>query len=493
MIINHNISTLDICNNINKNNRVNSKAINRLSSGLRINSAADDSAGLGISQGMRAQIRGLDQAERNIQDGISLLQTAEGGLEEIENPNLQRMRELAVQAANETLTSEDREIIQKEIDQIKNSINDIANNTEFNEIKVLRPPISQTPPTTASGKSDIVFIVDVSGSMGGTIDNVIANLDGFVDKLASNGVDFNLGLVSYSDTANGEPLTKWNFTTDSAVFKNNMITMRGDMLGGGDTNESGLEGIKDPTNGALSLPLRSDAAKQFILVTDAPVHDNSVDGDSGDGRSTYDIDDVASELFSKNIKLTVVGPLSGEANTQLKRLSDPTGGSYLDIYGAFSTQLDSLAENIVVDSGTKVEDDKMSMLNLQIGSNSGDVFQVELFDARTPNLGVDDVIIDPFEEAKKAIDKIDKAIELASSQRAKFGVYQNALEHIESNVGNYSYNITSAESRISDTDMAKEVMEMSKSSIIEQSAQSILKQAEKMPQSIIDLMSKWQG
>ncbi|RYL93440.1 VWA domain-containing protein [Sporolactobacillus sp. THM7-4] len=492
MIINHNIGALLISNQLTANNRTNEKTLKKLSSGLRITNASDDAAGLAISQKMKAQIRGLEQARRNIQDGISLLQTGESGLAKIENPNLQRMRELAVQAANGTLTSEDRQMIQKEMDGLKNSIDDIATSTEFNQIKLLSPPIEATPPSSTNGKSDIVFVVDVSGSMGETIDNVISNLNSFVDKLKNNGVDYQLGLVSYSDTAEGEPLSKWNFTDDAAVFKDNMETMRSHMLDGVDTNESGLEGIMDSEKGALSLPLRSDASKQFILITDSPVHDSKTDGDDAyaDGRSIYDIDDVAQELAGNHIKLNVVGPTSGDASVQLKRLSDPTDGSYLDLYGTFSTQLDALAENIVDDSGSSVEDDKMASVILQTGANSGETFPIELFDARTAKLGIDRVTVDPVEEAEKSVGLIDYAIDKISAQRAKFGSYQSSLEHEASNVENYANNITSTESRISDADVAKEVMELTKNNILQQSAMSMLSQADQLPNSILNLLKE---
>ncbi len=136
MIIRHNVNALNTLNSFNKANNKKSKAMEKLSSGLRINRAADDAAGLAISEKMRAQIRGLNQAERNIKDGISLIQTAEGALNETHSI-LQRMRELCVQAANDTLTKDDREKIQDEINQLKKGVDDIANNTEFNEIKLL--------------------------------------------------------------------------------------------------------------------------------------------------------------------------------------------------------------------------------------------------------------------------------------------------------------------------------------------------------------------
>ncbi|PID02581.1 hypothetical protein CSV67_08060 [Sporosarcina sp. P2] len=140
MIINHNLSAINTYRNQQQNNIGVANSINKLSSGLRINQARDDSAGLAISEKMRGQIRGLEKAERNIADGISLVQTAEAALGEISNPNLIRLRELAVQAANDTLTQTDRVLIQQEVEQIKNGINTIANNTTFNKIQLLNVP-----------------------------------------------------------------------------------------------------------------------------------------------------------------------------------------------------------------------------------------------------------------------------------------------------------------------------------------------------------------
>lgn len=486
---------MNTCNKLNSAAKLKNSAMEKLSSGLRINKAADDAAGASISEKMKAQIRGLEQAGDNIQDGISLVQTAEAGLGSIQNPNLQRMRELLVQGLNGTLSQSDRTMIQNELENIKGSINDIANNTEFNTIKLLSPPSSQSniPPKWTPGTADIVFIIDKTGSMGSQIDNVKNNIDGFINKITSNGIDVNMGLVTYGDvnpSEGSDPIVKTELTNDLNKFKTYINNIK--LTGGGDSNESGLEGIADTTEGALSYGLRPDSAKQFILVTDAFVHDSTANGD-GDGMSTFDIHDVASDVKNKGIKLTVVS--NDYASSQLKVLSDTTGGQYIDVNSNFQEQLSSFASNILVDAGCKQEIslDEMPILNLQVGPNSGQEFQVELFDARTEHLGIDDIKVDPIEEAEKSLEKVDTAMATVSSQRSKFGAYQNVLEHMGNNVGNYGYNITSSESRITDADMAKEVMEMTKSSIIEQSAQSILKQAENMPQSIINLMDKWQG
>lgn len=495
MIINHNMNSIIAYNRANSIENSKAKAMGKLSSGLRINSASDDAAGSSISEKMKGQIRGLEQAGRNIQDGISLVQTAEAGLGSIQNPNLLRMRELIEQALNGTLTQEDRMAIQAELDNIKGSIDDIANNTEFNTIKVLCPPSYEKtePGKWTPGKADIVFIIDRTGSMGSKINQVKNNLDGFISKMTDNGIDVNMGVVTYGEINDSEPIIKRPMTSDLTQVKSYLNSIS--VTGGGDYYESGLEGIADPTDGALSYSLRSDSAKQFILVTDAPVHDSNVDTDGGDGQSGFDIDDVAIDLKNKGIKLTVVGTNSSDVNTQLKRLSDPTGGDYIDLNSNFQDQLNAYASKIMIEAGCyeEIEMDKMPILKLQVGANSGEQFEVELFNARTNNLNIHDVSVETREEAVAGLDKVDKAVEMVSKQRSKFGAYQNALEHIGNNVGNYSYNMTSAQSRICDADMAKEVIEVSKNSILQESAQSMLKQSEKMSESIINLMNMWQG
>lgn len=170
MRIAHNISALNTLNKLNKNNKSIGTSLEKLSSGLFINKAADDAAGLAISEKMRAQIRGLAQAGRNIQDGISLIQTAEGALGIIQDPNLLRLRELAVQASNGTLTDSDRSHIQKEVQQIKQGINEIANNTNFNGINLLNASSSNSGTYTIYTGENISSLT--SSTLIGNSDNI---------------------------------------------------------------------------------------------------------------------------------------------------------------------------------------------------------------------------------------------------------------------------------------------------------------------------------
>lgn len=506
MIINHNIDALAAYNKINAAGKTKANAMEKLSSGLRINTASDDAAGSAISQKMKAQIRGLDQADRNIQDGISLVQTAEAGLGSIQDPNLLRMRDLILQASNGTLTQEDREKIQNELDSIKAGIDDIANNTEFNTIKVLALPIkevTEAPPVQQQSKLDLVFMVDKSGSMysplgGGNsaIGTMIDGIGDFLDNMSA-GIDTKISIVNITDDSDYTPLSN-----DKNVILQGL-------------NSNKTTGITSPynliersvPNGDIGKQLgyREDSKKVFVIFTDAPNEINPVD--SGENAknavegavkvSGYDNDDIQTFVFGMNDGN--YGNTVQVIKNAFQNITDTTGG---EIYNPSTSDEipEKLNNDLIQDIKSVIEptippsiQEEMPILQLQVGANSGQQFQVELFDARTKNLGMDDISVNSLDEAEKALEKVDNAIDVVSKQRSKFGAYQNALEHIGNNVGNYSYNITSAESRISDSDMAKEVMEMSKSSIIEESAQSILQQAEKMPQSIIDLISKWQG
>lgn len=483
MIISSNIPALNSCLRLKNANSVKAKATEKLSSGLRISTAANDAAGLSISEKMRAQIRGLNQARRNVQDGISFIQVAEGALGEVIDI-LQNVREKLIQASNGTLTPADVQHIFAEIDESIQEIDNIANHTEFHTVKVLRPPIKvdDTPPVIY-GKTDIVFIIDKTGSMGGPIDNVKANAESFVNMLKRNGVDVRLGLVAFGDiNDDGLPLIKSTMTSSFSEFETELNKLYPGLGGsGGDTPESGLEAIMDSEYGALTFDLRSDASKNFIFITDAPVH--SSDSSS---RSVYNIDAVAQELVARDIKLTMVGP-ADSTRSQLERLSGPTGGEYLDLYGNFGTQLETLAGKISEETGSPggIDPDKMATLILQVGANSGQHMEIELFDARSANLGVNSISAS---NLGASIVAVDGAIATVSGQRSSFGAHHNRLEHILSNLGVASENLQAAESRIRDLDMAEGIMAFTKSNIVGQVATAMLAHANVAPQSVLQLL-----
>ncbi|MBW9170646.1 VWA domain-containing protein [Clostridium estertheticum] len=493
MIINHNISALTAYNKSNAAGKAKANAMEKLSSGLRINSAADDAAGSAIDQKMKAQIRGLEQASRNIQDGVSLVQTAEAGLGSIQNPNLLRMRDLIIQSLNGTLTGAERMNIQNELESVKASINDIANNTEFNKIKVLSPPSNETQLKSSEGKVDIVFVVDNTGSMSTIQNKVATNITNFINYINSQGVsDIRMGVVEYTDST----INKFQFSGNKWTNSSSDISSALSHL----VNSGGIENAMTALSEvADDYDFRENESvaqtKNIILITDEDADDDT----------TTMVTSTMKKLKDQGIRLYGVYNTNdhssytpGIDNTDVKEFDDiveATGGKKIDVKSPnWGDELASIIGAQIGSSGSVVEqDDDMPTLQLQVGANSGDRFEVKLFDARTENLGIDDVSVETIEAGKDSLDKIDKAIRTVSSERGKFGSYQNALEHIYSNVGNYGYSLTSADSRISDVDMAKAVMEMTKSSIIQESAQAMLKQADQMQKSVLNLMTKWQG
>jgi flagellin len=295
MRINHNISALNAYRQLATNQALGNKSLEKLSSGLRINRAGDDAAGLAISEKMRGQIRGLEMASRNAQDGISLIQTAEGALNETHSI-LQRMRELAVQAANDTNTIEDRKELQKEVNELIDEIDRIAETTEFNTQKLL-------------------------GKKSGT-------------TFTSSGQSFTFHIGANQD---------------------------------------------------------------------------------------------------QKITLTI-----------------------------------------------------NAMDSSHIGSGSSGILSLKVSDVETATSGG----ILTQSGANKAITNIDKAIQMVSAERSKLGAYQNRLEHTINNLGTASENLTAAESRIRDVDMAKEMMEFTKMSILQQAATAMLAQANQQPQMVLQLLGR---
>lgn len=478
MRINHNIAALNALNRSNINNENVASNFQRISSGLRINRASDDAAGLSISEKMKALIRGLGQAQNNIEDGKSLVSVAESALGLIMNPSLQRMRELIIQGMNGTYTQEDREKMQTEIDQIKQGIDEIANNTEFNTTKVLRPPLVDEASKPSGGVADIVFVVDVSGSMDPYQDKVAENLQKFIGSIESKGVtDIRMGLLTYGN----DSYTVEKFDGDKWCTKFEELY---DVL-------SNLKNPADTENGMTAMQLVADkydfresvssSSKHIILLTDEPGDDN------------YKYDDTLEILKGKGIQVHGVydtDPLSGYYSSYYNNLIDETGGKSVDIRDVdWGNQLSSvIGEHIGSESSMEIDEDKMPTLHFQVGPAEGHTFEVELMDARVSKLGIEDVSIDPIENAEESLKKIDEAMAKVSSKRSEFGAYYNALEHIGNNVGNYQINLTNAQSIIESADIAKEIAELEKNKILLQASQSMIARSNEVVKGVLELL-----
>ncbi|NLK74469.1 MAG: flagellin [Clostridiales bacterium] len=407
MIINHNLAALNTHRQLGSANKAQAGNMEKLSSGLRINRAGDDAAGLAISEKMRGQIRGLDQASRNAQDGISLIQTAEGALNET-HAILQRMRELAVQSANDTNTDQDRKNLQDEVDQLTKELDRISNTTEFNTKKLL------------------------DGSMGNTVTTAEANVN--TNKALASGVSSDTALVSLTDAANDAlKITSGDTIEVSYVVDGELKS---------DTVEVG-------TSTTLGAVLGKIAGSATYSTTDGISLEATAKGFAG---AVHGI-----TITVRNDK----GVVNNEATNALSSFSETTA-----------------AKNIR--AGGKA--------TFHIGANTGQNMELSIEDMSSAALGVKNIKIGEQVEADVAIKVIDSAIQKVSAERSKLGATQNRLDHTINNLGASSENLTAAESRIRDVDMAKEIMEQTKNSILTQAAQAMLAQANQQPQGVLQLL-----
>ncbi|WP_018084825.1 flagellin [Desulfurispora thermophila] len=399
MRINHNIAALNTYRQLSNNNTIAQRSLEKLSSGLRINRAGDDAAGLAISEKMRGQIRGLEMATKNSQDAISLIQTAEGALNETHSI-LQRMRELAVQSSNDTNTVADRKELQKEIDQLAEEISRISSTTEFNTQKLLNGTFQGIFHIGANESQNLaVSISDMSSfalNVAGDVQTTITETDGTTLTKTGNQdiADGTYNVVETSDSAKKYQMknSSGNMVAYSADGKSWTITV-------GEADDT-LTFKAAVTSGQVTF------SSNFTKVTATASFSNQ---GLQAGTYTYDATD-------KVLK---------DSNGNVVALEDgTTAGLFKDMNG--NTVLDASAE---VTAGVVFSD--------------GDTFTVG---------GIN---ITSQVTANAAVTTINNAIEKVSAERAKLGAYQNRLEHTINNLGTSSENLTAAESRIRDVDYAE--------------------------------------
>ncbi|PTQ53533.1 MAG: Flagellin protein FlaA [Hydrogenibacillus schlegelii] len=419
MRINHNISAMNAYRMLTLNNSNVAKSLEKLSSGLRINRAGDDAAGLAISEKMRGQIRGLDMAVKNAQDGISLIQTAEGALNET-HAILQRMRELAVQSANDTNTVEDRQQLQKEIDQLAQELGRIGNTTEFNTQKLLNGTFNGIFHIGANQNQNLsVSINDMRGFALGMVSGVTYQLTGTLDKGTNTAQD-----------------------------------------------------IKD---GTYTVAFNSATNKYELKDVNGTVVATSTDGKTYNGSGNDDSITFSDSVISGTV--TISGSGATVTGTATVTNSGLEAGVYT--YDTSTKKLKNASGEVV---GTSTDDKTFTDLN------GNTLFTLGAAVTSNTTFTIGGIDISTQTAANAAITSIDNAIEKVSTERAKLGAYQNRLEHTINNLGTASENLSAAESRIRDTDMAKEMMEFTKNSILAQAAQAMLAQANQVPQGVLQLL-----
>ncbi len=454
MIINHNMNAMNAHRNMGMNTVNSGKSMEKLSSGLRINRAGDDAAGLAISEKMRGQIRGLDQAQRNSQDGISLIQTAEGALNETHSI-LQRMRELSVQGANDTNNENDRGQIQKEMDQLRNEIDRISDTTEFNTKKLL------------NGDSD------VKSKLGTALDGNI-KVTGASDKTVA-GTEFAITKAVEATATKSEDIT----LTDGKVAKFEVNGIAVDMGTPADATKLTADDFNKKLKEAGITDVKANydsTAKKVSFETTTVGKDTKLTV-----KSTIDTTDKDAAITAgTNAKITVDGKeIEGKGNTiEIKDEIAGAKGLKIDVKTAVATA-DTTTGKVTIDSVG---------MNLQIGANEGQNIALSIGNMSSKELGVDSIDVSDAKKSDAAVTTIQSAIDKVSAERSKLGAYQNRLEHTINNLGTSSENLTAAESRVRDVDMAKEMMAFSKNNILSQAAQAMLAQANQQPQGVLQLL-----
>ncbi len=449
MRINHNIAALNTHRQLTGNNAAAGKSLEKLSSGLRINRAGDDAAGLAISEKMRGQIRGLDMAAKNSQDGISLIQTAEGALNETHSI-LQRMRELAVQSANDTNTATDRSEIQKEISQLVDEIDRIGNNTEFNTKKLLNGGASVAATVTGAAASQVTV-------NGGTADTKVGGTVTITAFTAATADTSSATTATFADKnvtmAAGSAITinGVSFTFDTSHTVQNVL----------DTiNNAGIGVEASHTDGAgIVFTSTTVGSKSNLTIS------GLAGGFAGAGTITEGAD--------ATVTLTGTPSYTADGNKITIQSGDAKGLEF-SVSGASGAATISVTSN--------------GGLNMHIGANENQNMYVSIGDMRSAALGINNIDVTDKTSANKAITTIQKAIETVSGERAKLGAFQNRLEHTINNLGTSSENLTAAESRIRDVDMAKQMMAFTKDNILTQAAQAMLAQANQQPQGVLQLL-----
>ena len=537
MVVQHNMSAMNAYRMLGVTTGAQAKATEKLSSGYRINRAADDAAGLSISEKMRSQIRGLNKASTNAQDGISLIQTAEGALNE-SHSILQRMRELSVQAANGTETDDDREAVQSEIEQLQDELTRISETTEFNTMKLLDGSLAG-PEGVSKGQNQ-------------TIGAQISNLKA---ATGAAGEDTS-GVTLASETINidgADIKVDWSklSTEDQAVLKKNWAASDSDSAKKAakimedtinkaiDDSGLGVEHItvkSSVTGTAASFTFKSgsEGVDSQLKATDTnglvgTLTGGKLDGGttSGLGTTTYagEAIDAAEKFYMEiNGQSLVVTPTAVAANADMKTVAANLQANIktaIDTYNTGRDEDDKLKEvkvdvskdgRLVISSesgpvsfsdfGTGEAVKKLGLdsagtktaanggMTLQIGANEGQTMTFAIGDMSATSLGVagNKVDLSTQDAAKKATTTIDAAIKKVSSQRSQLGAVQNRLEHTISNLDTAAENTQTAESNIRDTDMADTMVEFSKNNILAQAGQSMLAQANQSNQGVLSLL-----
>jgi flagellin len=479
--VNTNVASLKAQNNLGRSQNAMNTSLQRLSTGLRINSAKDDAAGLAISNRMTSQINGLNQATRNANDAISLSQTAEGAMQESTNI-LQRMRELSVQSANDTYSSSDRNKLQAEVGQLQQELNRIAETTNFNGTKLLDGSFSgsfqigdkaghELSVALGSAKGSSIGSHKIEAAAGGITAGTVAT----AASGASNG--FSGGDITIKGAAGSGTVTVASGSSTAKSVAADINKISGDT---GVNAEAITHAKLTSATGSVSLEVKGDNDDAITVaaeITDASDLTelarafNDVAGSTGisakidDGGALILKNASGEDISITNKNTTAVGVtgIAADGETPAGAAATIDADGETTVVGGAVT-LNSAKAYAVTDAGN----------TLTAGSSSLS--------------SVGEIDISKRTGATDALTTIDNAMEYIDSQRADLGAVQNRMESTISNLQNQSENISASRSRIQDTDFAKTAGDMTKQQILQQAGVSALSQANASSQLVLSLI-----
>jgi flagellin len=537
MRINCNISSIIAKNALNNNDSRLSISTQKLSSGYKILSAKDDAAGLAIARKMNMQIKALERANQNSNDGLSVVDTADGAMTEMHSI-LQRMNELSIQAANGTNSDSDRSQIQLEIDQLVDEIDRIADTTEFNAQNLLDGSFAYKAYTNNENVKVMSYSEDVSKGTylisGLTFykygDEKITYTDGSTEtktdedyqvENSSDAIKNALNMESDSDNnvqgfPAGSKVTVDNeyiyikdeegfemklYVNDNENIKNVTSTSTKTKFNGNDTSlESYIETDKDSTTNTVTRYNYNDISVEDGSGNSYTISKLTVDDGTGKAYSDSDSRNQGYTSLEDDLGIDNITSVTVNGNDITVNYTDSRGNKQtMSLTVADGKDISASKTSTSVREVTKytvgtvaeplaIDVTKMGPMIVQTGANEGQQLEIEIPQLNARNLGINGLSVSTQDDATASIDIVGKAINQLSSVRAKIGAYANRLEHTVTNLDTTEENMTESYSRIMDVDMAEEMTDYTNMQVLVQAATSILSQANEMPQQVLQLL-----
>ena len=464
MVVQHNISAMNANRMLGITQGQLSKSTEKLSSGYKVNRAADDAAGLSISEKMRKQIRGLEQATANAEDGISAVQTAEGALTEVHDM-LQRMNELAVKASNGTMSLDDRQTVQDEVDQLLTEIDRVAETTKFNETYLLK------------GDTDTVkqYISAKDAGIEGTLREGATSATFSIkelkigDTISIGGTEYTIGTETKTDVTGSiaGAIAGELITVDGVQY----TVAKDAASANADKNILDIATIQGKVGDTSSVLYKG---KTYTVFKDDGTLGGKANDNISDTDSTVISADAAYDKIVQELKLANNIGADANGNVTTNKTKDANGNI-----------------NFAITKGTvNIKETLNFALHVGADADMNNKITVGIDAMDTAGLGIKGLNVKDGTgtSATYAIDAISDAVAKVSAQRSALGAVQNRLEHTINNLDNVVENTTAAESQIRDTDMATEMVKYSKNNILQQAGQSMLAQANQSNQGVLSLL-----